>query len=264
MGTELTLPEIKSTAFQTLLHFRKFCEEQGIRFLLSNGTLLGAVKYGGFIPWDDDVDVFVPREDYNRLLERYQDSESYRLFSPERNPRYRYTFAKLCNMATVKEEDNIDNGVVLGVDIDIFPLDSCTEHILKPGVQRRLRLLQMGCVLAKFRSGGGRSLPKRLGIGVCRGLGYDWFARRLTKQIRREGSRGATHAGCLMWPIYGVREVLPMEIFSHTVEVTFEGEKFPAPVGYDAYLRSLYGNYEEDPPVEKQKSHHSYRAYRKS
>ena len=65
-----------------------------------------------------------------------------------------------------------------------------------------------------------------------------------------------------MWPIYGKREIIPAEVFSDTVEVEFEGEKFPAPIGYDTYLRSLYGTYENDPPLDQQKTHHKYTAYR--
>ena len=68
--------------------------------------------------------------------------------------------------------------------------------------------------------------------------------------------------GCKCWCIYGSREIIPAEVFSDTVEVEFEGTKFPAPVGYDTYLRSLYGDYPQDPPIEKQKTHHSFIAYR--
>lgn len=261
MGAELTLSEIKSTAFAALLYFREFCQGHGIRFLLSNGTLLGAVKYGGFVPWDDDIDVFVPREDYDRLIRLYEDGDRYKLFSQERNPNFRYPFAKLCDMTTVKEEDNIDNGVALGIDIDIFPLDSCTAHILRPGVLRRVQLLQAGCVLSKFRTAGERAFYKRWIIAYCVSRGYGHFHRALVRLIKRESALGDTHKGCLMWPIYGAREVLPAEVFAGTAEVTFEGEKFPAPIGYEAYLRSLYGAYELDPPPEKQRTHHSYRAY---
>jgi len=259
---EMELQEIKATAFNILKHFKQFCREQGITFYLSNGTLLGAVKYGGFIPWDDDVDVFVPREDYDRLVRTYEDSDRYRLFSIEREPGYKFSFAKLCDSTTVKEEDNIDNGVKLGIDIDIFPLDSCSEHILAKSVQRKMRWYQIGCVLSKWQSAKGKPFVKRCVIRYCQMRGFHHFYRGLEKLVKREGTRGQTHKGCLMWPIYGSREVIPGEVFEDTVEVSFEGEKFPAPVVYDTYLRSLYGDYEKDPPLEKQITHHSFRAFR--
>ena len=72
---EMSLSQIKQTAFGILCHFKDFCEKENIRYFLSNGTLLGAVKYGGFIPWDDDIDVFVPREDYDRLIRIFPDTD---------------------------------------------------------------------------------------------------------------------------------------------------------------------------------------------
>ncbi len=261
MKNELSLSEIKAITYEILKHFHRFCHENNISFYLSNGTLLGAVKYGGFIPWDDDIDVFVPRKDYDRLIELYKNSDKYKLFSRERDSKYKFPFAKLCDMTTSKIEANIDSGVPLGVDIDIFPLDSCSKHILKPNVQRKLRIYQAGCVLSKFISSKGRPIHKRIVIGICRLLGFEFFCNGLTKTVRKEMSLGNEYMGCLMWPIYGKREIIPSKVFADTIEVEFEGEKFPAPAGYDTYLRSLYGDYEKDPPADKQKSHHKYTAY---
>ena len=80
-----------------------------------------------------------------------------------------------------------------------------------------------------------------------------WAAKRKPQQ--------SAYIGCKVWPIYGCREIIPAEVFSGIVDVTFEGEQYPAPGGYDAYLRRLYGEYENDPPIEKQKTHHSYEGY---
>lgn len=262
MKKELSLSEIKSCAFDILKHFASFCATHNLRFYLSNGTLLGAVKYGGFIPWDDDIDVFVPREDYDRLIKIYQSSDKYKLFSQETTPAYRFPFAKLCDMTTRKIETGVNNGVDLGIDIDIFPLDSCSEHILKPGVQRRIKIFLVGCMLSKFTSSVDRPFYKRFVIGCCRFVGFKFFCKRLTKRIAKERALGDDCMGCLIWPIYGEREIIPAKVFSDTEVVEFEGEKFNAPIGYDAYLRSLYGDYEKDPPPEKQKSHHRYTAYR--
>ena len=263
MKKELSLLEIKKITFEILKHFALFCEQHNICFFLSNGTLLGAVKYNGFIPWDDDVDVLVPREDYNRLIALYQDSERYQLFSTERDAKFYYTFAKLCDMSTVKEEINIDNGISLGIDIDIFPLDYCTEHLCTWWSRKQIKWYQIGCILSKFRSSKGKLFYKRILIDYCRFKGFNYFQRRLMKKIKRESKRGNSHAGCLIWPIYGEREVLPLSVFESTVSVIFEGIQFQAPIGYDTYLRSLYGDYENDPPIEMQRSHHKYMAYRR-
>ena len=184
------------------------------------------------------------------------------MFSVVREPDFKYTFAKLCDMTTVKEESNIDNGVKLGIDIDIFPLDSCSSHILNQFVQKRIQFYQVGCVLSKFNTSEGKPFVKRCVINYCRTRGYSYFHNKLVKLICKEIERGSTYKGCLMWPVYGAREVLPAEVFANSVKVEFEGEFFDAPTGYDEYLRSLYGDYEKDPPLEKQKTHHNFKAYR--
>lgn len=259
---EMSLKEIKKTEFAILKHFQKFCYDNNIKFYLSNGTLLGAIKYNGFIPWDDDIDVLVPRKDYDRLIAIYMDCDEYKLFSLEREPMYKFPFAKLCDMSTVKIEENIDNGVTMGLEIDIFPIDSCSKHVFRLHSSKRLRLYQIGCMLSKFISSKGKAFYKRIIINCCRILGFKYFCNRLIKAVEREASLGEDYRGCLVWPVYGEREIMPAEVFSDTVEVEFEGEQFPAPIGYDTYLRSLYGDYEKDPPLEKQRSHHKYTAYR--
>ena len=126
---ELSLQELKDIEFNLLKEFRAFCNENGIRFFLAYGTLLGAIRYKGFIPWDDDIDVLVPREDYNKLIRIFRDSDKYRLYSFERNQKYGYPFAKLCDMSTRKIEFYFEPLVDYGVDIDIFPLDYWDDDI---------------------------------------------------------------------------------------------------------------------------------------
>ena len=128
---ELTLPELKEIEFDILKVFDAFCKEHNIKYFLAYGTLLGAIRYKKFIPWDDDVDVLVPREDYDRILTLFQDDDRYNLFAYEKNQDYRFPFAKLCDMTTRKVEFNLDNGVELGVDMDIFPLDYWDNDVEK-------------------------------------------------------------------------------------------------------------------------------------
>lgn len=260
---KLQLPEIKHTAYSTLVFFDEYCKMHGLKYFLSNGTLLGAVKYCGFIPWDDDVDVLMPREDYDRFIKTYKDVKLYKLFSRERDPQYKYTYAKLCHMGTIKKECNIDNGVELGIDIDIFPLDYCSDHLLRNGMQRKMNIYQKACILSKFVSSKGKPLYKRLIIAVCKMLGFDFFCNRLSKLVKKESGKGTKYLGCLMWPIYGKKEIVPSQVFSDTIDVTFNDRTFPAPVGYHTYLQSLYGEYHLDPPLNKQKSHHLFEAYYK-
>lgn len=264
--TEMNLTQIRETELGILKHFRDFCAQAQIRWCLSNGTLLGAVKYGGFIPWDDDIDVFVPRADYDRLVKTYRDSDRYRLFSPERDRHYRFPFAKLCDMTTEKAEDNVANGVRLGVDIDIFPLDAWDEDAdaarRQTAAQKKniARLTFFKCARA-ISVNPVKRLVKNVVLTLCRPV-CGLYVRKMDRIARANAAaERPVWLGCVAWCIYGHREILPAEVFDSLVPVCFEGEEFPAPAGYDRYLRSLYGDYTQDPPPEKQVTHHHYRAY---
>ncbi len=263
----LSLNEIKQIEFELLKTFDAFCRENHIRYFLSNGTLLGAVKYKGFIPWDDDVDVLVPREDYDRLIATFQDSDKVCLMSMEREPQYLYPFAKLCDTSTVKDETGLDNGVTLGLNIDVFPLDAWDDDLQKAkreaaNIKKNISRLS----LAKLRRPNVPGTVKKLVQGLmmlpCKLQGCQVFLRRIVAESNKAEQEGKVHLGCKAWCIYGEREIIPAEVFASTVEVEFEGQAFPAPVGYDTYLRSLYGDYRQDPPPEKQKTHHGFIAYR--
>ena len=265
---KLSLNEIKKIELELLKKFDVFCKENGIRYFLSNGTLLGAVKYEGFIPWDDDIDVLVPREDYDRFISLFPDDDRYRLFAFERKGQYRFPFAKLCDMTTRKEEENVDNGVVLGLDIDIFPLDAWNTDPEKAKREvKRIRREMFYLSLSKLRKPDSKNPVKRAAKGIamayCKTVGSARWIRSILKESIRAEQKDSAYVGCKSWCIYGEREIIPAEAFADAVEVTFEGAKFPAPVGYDTYLRSLYGDYEKDPPMDQQRSHHTYTAYRK-
>ena len=263
----LTLDEIKQAEFQLLRIFDAYCREHQIRYFLSNGTLLGAVKYRGFIPWDDDVDVLVPREDYDRLVASFTDFDHIRLVSHERDPQYLFPFAKLCDMSIIKEETGNNNGVELGLNMDIFPLDAWDPDRSKAEREvRRIGNAMRGLGLSKLKKPNASTALKRAVQGVlimlCKLRSSGFFLGRIIQMSRREDQQGSPYLGCKCWCIYGSREIIPAQVFSDTVEVEFEGSLFPAPAGYDAYLRSLYGDYPQDPPPEKQKTHHRFTAYR--
>ena len=260
--TELSLDDLREVELGLLKEFRDFCIENNLKFLLSNGTLLGAVKYKGFIPWDDDIDIFIPRKDYDFLIENYKDSNQFKLFSPERVKEYAFPFAKLCDMKTRREETNNNNGVELGVDIDIFPLDMWDENAKKQAKKQAKRMLYLR--LAKNQKISSpklfKSIPKKTVAIFCKMFGASFFITKLQKEAIK--SKVSKNMGCVIWPVYGEKEIIPEEVFADSTEVVFEGEKFPAPIGYDLYLRSLYSDYEKDPPEEKQKTHHLFVAYR--
>ncbi len=264
---ELSLQEIKQVELDILKVFHSFCVENNIRYFISHGTLLGAIRYKGFIPWDDDLDVLVPREDYDRLLTLFQDNERYQLIAYEKNPDYCFPYAKLCDMTTRKVEGGYSNGMELGLDIDVFPLDNWDDDLekAKQEVKRQQRnMFWLG--LAKRQKPDSRHPLKRFVKGIvmagCKLRGAKHYLEKIIRGANKPEQKGSRYMGGKAWNVYGERDILPAEVFAEAIELEFEGEKFFAPVGYDTFLSSLYGDYLPEPPVEKRKTHHSFKAYR--
>ncbi len=264
---ELTLQELKEIEFDILKMFDAFCKENNIRYFLSHGTLLGAVRYKKFIPWDDDVDLLIPREDYNKMISLFKDSDRYQLFAFEKNKDYRYPYAKLCDMTTRKDEFGYNNGIELGVDIDIFPLDAWDDDLKKAKQEVKCIRKNMVCLgLTKLKKPDSVNPIKRFVKGIvmifCKMIGSEFFIKNILKASCKEEQQGTNYLGCKAWCVYGERGIIPASAFADTIDIEFEGEFFSAPKDYDTYLTCLYGDYLPEPPKEKQKTHHSFKAYR--
>lgn len=264
---ELTLQELKKIEFDILKMFDSFCKENNIKYYLSHGTLLGAVRYKKFIPWDDDVDLLIPREDYNRMIKLFKDTEQYRLFAFEKSEKYRYPFAKLCDMTTRKIEFTSNNGIELGVDIDLFPLDAWDDDLDKANkevkyIQKNMYYLS----LTKSKHPSTSNPLKRFVMAIIMVLfkrfGSKYFIKKIIKTSYKSAQKDNNYLGCKAWCVYGEKGIIPAEVFADTVDIEFEGEFFPAPIGWDKYLTCLYGDYLPEPPKEKQKTHHTFKAYK--
>ena len=264
---ELTLQELKEIELDILKVFDAFCKENNIKYYLSHGTLLGAIRYKKFIPWDDDVDLLIPRDDYNRMIKLFNDTERYRLFAFEKDSNYLYPIAKLCDMTTRKDEFGYNNGVELGVDIDLFPLDAWDDDLKKAKQEVRYikkNMFRLG--LSKLKKPDSIHPIKRFVKGIIMIIfkmrGSKHYIKNILKASHKEEQKGNNYLGCKAWCVYGEKGIIPAEVFADTVDIEFEGEKFPAPIGWNKYLSCLYGDYLPEPPKEKQKTHHNFIAYR--
>ena len=209
---ELTLQEVKEIELDILKMFDAFCKKNNIRYFLAFGTLLGAIRYKKFIPWDDDVDVLVPREDYDRLLSLFQDDDRYRLYAFERNSKYAFPFAKLCDMTTkLVETAYPNNGVELGVNIDIFPLDhfdddleeakkevrrirrhnACLSYmkVSRPQTKHPLRFVVWSMLIAYYRMRGSAYYIRKV-IKEC----HKPWQRKVGTSAPRHGPSGVTES----------------------------------------------------------------------
>ncbi|MBR5767082.1 MAG: LicD family protein [Clostridia bacterium] len=246
-----------------LAFFHGFCAENGLTYYALGGTLLGAARHRGFIPWDDDVDVGMPRSEYDRLraIVSAQDTGKYVFEFPDSpDPRFCYPFGKMYDTGTTLIE-NLHPRLVRGVYIDIFPLDGLCDG--KDGIKKAYRPVgRMKTMLdlkrIKFRKN--RSLKKNLALAAARLTppyinGAKRIALKIDGACRKKPFESCRIVGNLVGA-WGEREFVPAEFFGKPVLLDFEDIKICCPADYDGYLTSLYRDWRTPPPPEKQITHH--------
>jgi lipopolysaccharide cholinephosphotransferase len=278
----LSVDEIKQIELNILKNVAEFCDNRNIRYYLGGGTLLGAVRHKGFIPWDDDIDISMPREDYLRFVHEYNGyNDNYMVKSIETDPDYWRTFAKVFDTRTWLKEDVIrvpkkDNAVF----IDIFPIDGLPESVFRQFIlfreQEFLNFLYHGSAWNYTKSfkykdsksryaelkGVIRTVLKFIAVTVL----YPLPTTRLVRLINRNASKypykDSKYVGAIVDCAHGAAcEKMLREKFEPRIQFEFEGDKFWGPQGYEEYLTSLYGDYNELPPKDKRVTHHDFEAY---
>ena len=274
----LSKTEIKRLELDLLVAFSSLCESNKLYYTLGGGTLLGAVRHRGFIPWDDDIDVLMPRPDYDRLMTGQGIDRSglaaYMEFRHWKNGTTCYPFIKLADRRTVAEEKYVENRYGCPhVCIDIFPIDANPED---PAELRRLYRLSLWyrklLLLQMARRGEGKTRIRRwlkpavlaglkasLKAGPLRGLSLKDQCARIDNLARKDDFETSTYVGGLVWG-YGPQERIRRDRFLTPVPLEFEGCLFHGPANYHEYLSGLYGDYMTPPPPEAREGH-ELRAY---
>lgn len=262
----LTLDEVKQTELDILIHFDSFCKNEELYYTLAGGTLLGAIRHKGFIPWDDDIDVMMPREDYNRMLQIVKTkkiSKDFELLVPG-DEGYFYPFAKVCNNKTVAEMD--DNYSKHGIWIDIFPMDTLPEdndNLRK--LFKKTRFWRAVVISMTTRLSGEKSAKKKiakLALKIYANIyGKAKVVKKANQIAQSYNNTETSYIGGALWG-YGSGERLNRNDYLDSCEVEFEKHYFKAPKCWNEYLIGLYGDYMKLPPVEKRQTHH-LKAWRK-
>ena len=268
MSRQIQIDQLKQIQLEIMDYFHSWCINHRITYYITAGTLIGALRHKGYIPWDDDIDLVMLREDYDRLLEEFPKSETgvYKLHSYETDDSCIYTYAKLCDTRTVLIDGDEKNSVPIGVNIDIFPLENATDNY-DDAVKLKKNIKPFDSILVvKQMVRVDRGFSKNVLLIILKAISglfsYKWLIGMVIKKAtvykKNLHSRYVVNA-----VIYakGEKEILERKWFHDVVELDFEGRQYFAPIGADNYMRRLFGDYMQLPPIEKRISHHYFKAY---
>ncbi len=266
---KLTLKEIQALELGVLRQVDELCRREKLRYCLCGGTLLGALRHGGFIPWDDDIDIAMPRPDYERFVALCQrEGLPFRLCCHETEPDYGYLFAKVWDPATrVVDVVGSRTAVDIGVGIDIFPMDGlgnsraeALKNFRKTSFLRELLVAANWKGYSRSKTRAWYYEPIRLTFFLLsRLVKPSALVERLQKTLRGICFDEADYVAIVMG-VYRERDIIEKRLLEEA-EMEFEGERFVVPAGYATWLGQIYGDYMTPPPPEKQVTHHSFDAY---
>lgn len=262
---KIQIDELKRIELEIMDEIDRICKENNIQYYLFGGTLIGAVRHKGFIPWDDDIDICMLREDYDRFesIMNSTKNEKIRLFTSRNTPGYFHPWNKVCAIGTEVIEPGVKPIKGLGVFIDIFPMDNTPNSTIATRVlQVRLYFnykLKWYSSLKEYVESNNviKNLVGKIMFSHARRFPPEKYARRMDKLSPR-----GLKAKQLINSMGGGVSVYSSGIFDKAIICDFEDREFPIPSGYDELLRVLYGDYMTLPPVEKRQGGHQVTAYR--
>ena len=256
---ELTLEECKKISLDILLDIAKFCDENNITYFLSVGTLLGAIRHKGYIPWDDDIDIMMPRPDYNRLLNEYHGK--YKLLKPSDGLLY---YAKAYDDSTVKYEADTDykKNKAIGVDIDIFPLDGIVnDPVIIDRLYKRNCFLETLLRLSNQPIFLRKNPLKAINRIIPRIIGSKNIIKLIEKNAQTYDYENSDYVIRMRYSPNGFTGALPKSVFEKA-EAEFEGHIFCIPKGYDKFLRAFFGDDYMSLPKKEDRVTHDFKCYR--
>ena len=262
---ELSFEDAKIIELNILRHIDDFCNKNNLKYFLAYGTLIGAVRHKGFIPWDDDIDITLPREDYNWLIENFNkinDGGRYKLVSPY-SKGAKHPYVKIIDTFTVKIEAGVNyHNDYLGVDVDVFPMDGQPEskQEFDRWFNRLMRIYKLHAYCLMETNG---SLKRKIFVPIIRMLtgGHVRLAKKVDKLHKKYTISKSNYVGVTSCLFVNRGDRFRKECISGCKYVSFEGYEFPIPIGYDEILTNIYGDYMKLPPEEKRVTHHANKMY---
>jgi lipopolysaccharide cholinephosphotransferase len=250
----LTKEEIRTRQLAILDAFVAHCNAENLQYYLCGGTLLGAIRHKGFIPWDDDIDVFMPRPDFEKI-QNTKMKFPYEIHF-YKNGKTHQPFIKIVDSKTFAQEKNSRQPTALWVDV--FAIDSLFENdFLNKWHYRITKFFRKGVYYGSRPRTGlfGKISLKILKLFEISPIRVNDFFSFLIDNISKiRPYQKGRFLGGINWG-YGPQERMKREDLEKSVIVEFEGKYYNAPIGYEKYLQNLYGDFMKLPPEEKRKSH---------
>lgn len=268
----MTLHDIQDVSYEILKDIHAFCVQHDITYSLYGGTMIGAIRHQGFVPWDDDIDIAMPRPEYEKFVKSYQSEKKYRLLVAGTPENY-LGFSRVCEM----EETRVTNRVLpwtpleTGVWVDVFPLDGAPddEEEAQKMFARINRLWLHACYAraAKAPLSTATELEKKVKL-LLKKMAFgplmydiDYKSKAFIKACSHIVWGTTEHFANFSYGGYGMKEYQLIEDFESVVPVVFRDQQFFVCNGYDRHMKRKYGDYMQLPSKEQQVSNHELCKY---
>lgn len=261
---DILLDELKQIQLNILSDIHTFCEKEGINYSLAYGTLLGAVRHKGYIPWDDDIDIMMKRQEYERFIRIYK-HPSYVIADTSTMKDYYLPFAKVCDSRTVMHEKTTQK-LDIGVYVDVFPIDNMPDS--EEDLDKMFSTKKFWNSIHNLKIvdiDKNRALSKNIILSLSHvflsiiPISYV-VSKMKTISIRYNGLNTSNKA-VFVTADNRRKWVLPSTIYEEYDDITFEDMTFRSVKEVDKYLTAMYGDYMQLPPIDEQVSHHAYKAW---
>lgn len=269
---ELTIDEIHSCTLEVLERLISICDKLEINYFAMYGTLIGAVRHQGFIPWDDDLDVAMLRPEFNKFVDyclvHQNELYPFKLMDVAVNPDYPFMIPRFCDMRYQMVYHEMPD-LEMGVFIDIYPFDGVGDakqnQISKLLKYKTIYTTGLTYAVAKEFSGSKKGrlqrLVRHMYYNYSKKKERDFFVDRIHKLCKRYPLESSTYIGCVAWN-ETIKPIRKEHFFDYEM-LPFEHLSIKVPKDYDTVLRASYGDYMQLPPVSERVPYHNYSVYKK-
>lgn len=254
IGKPLSVEEKKGLFLEIMDDVDAYCREQNIRYSLAYGSLIGAIRHHGFIPWDDDLDIMMPLPDMLRFKNEFK-SDKLSYFDVDTLYNYPFAFSSIADLRTYRKSGLIDR--TFGVSIDVYPVVGICDN--KDGQQLFFESIKSigkhRWAFLQLRNRITRALP------LSNIPGFRYWTRRYRDIINYSFPYGETNSYFINSGSIAETEIIDYDIFEHLINIEFEGREYLCSAYYDKFLTAYYGNYMEFPPESERHPYHTSNCY---